>query len=289
MHLIFAFLFEEAEPLNKTILVVVLVALLLLIVFRQTIDFVEFVWIQYFISKPFFTHFYFKKSKLTPDQLYILETDFSFYQKLNHRKKTYFAHRVATFIAAHSFTGKSGVYVSNRHKVLIAATAIMLTFGYRTYLLKTLERFIIYPDAFYSTINKNLHKGEFNPAHKAIVFSWKDFLIGYKIDDDNFNLGIHEMVHAMHFEYLKPSNTSTSALIFMKHYNKMKKFLNQNTNYKQRLVSSKYLRSYAYTNNFEFIAVLIESFIETPTELKAQFPEIYNHVKNMLNFDFPGY
>jgi Mlc titration factor MtfA (ptsG expression regulator) len=246
---------------------------------------VEFLWVKYISPKPFFRHFYLIKKKLSSDQLYILKTEFSFYQNLNKKQKLYFEHRVARFIKEHEFKGRSGVFIQNQHKVLIASTAIMLTFGYRHYMIKSLKRFIVYPDVFRSKINKANHKGEFNPAYKAVIFSWKDFLEGYEIENDNFNLGIHEMVHAMHFDFLKPNNTSISAIIFSKHYKKLKKLIHTDINYRQRLISSRYLRNYAFTNNFEFLAVLIESFFETPEELKNQFPEIYTLMNKMLNFD----
>jgi hypothetical protein len=46
---------------------------------------------------------------------------------------------------------------------------------------------------------------------------------------------------------------------------------------------------YAFTNQFEFLAVVIESFIETPQEFKLQFPELYFKIRQMLNFNFAGY
>ena len=52
---------------------------------------------------------------------------------------------------------------------------------------------------------------------------------------------------------------------------------------------SKYFRSYAYTNQYEFIAAVIESFIESPAEFRGQFPQVYDKVKQMLNFNFAGY
>lgn len=280
-------LFQENLP--KVFLVTIMVIILLIIVFREVFSSIEFFWVQYISSKPFYNHLYFRKNKLSSDQAYILESEFSFYQKLNKKQKGYFSHRVSKYIQSHQFTGKSGVYINDRKRVLISATAIMLTFGYRDYNINTVKKFYIYPKVYYSKLNKTLHKGEFNPRYRLIVFSWEDFLYGYNVDNDNFNLAIHEFVHAMHFEYMKPNNTSISALIFMMHYNKLKKFLNKNSNYRDRLVASKYLRNYAFTNNFEFIAVLIESFFETPLELKTQFPEIYKNVKKMLNFNFSQY
>jgi len=239
--------------------------------------------------KPFFRHFYVVKRKLSINQIQVLETEFSFYQNLKPKEKRYFRHRVATFLKNNSFFGKSGVFIDDQKKVLVAATATMLTFGYRRYKLHVLDKVIIYPNVYYSKLNRAKHKGEFNPNYKAIIFSWEDFIQGYDVSNDNFNLGIHEFVHAMHYQFMHPNNESVNAIIFINNYNKLKSFLNKNEAYKARLVRSNYLRDYAFTNNWEFIAVLIESFIETPLELKTQFPEMYTHVRKMLNFNFRGY
>ena len=61
------------------------------------------------------------------------------------------------------------------------------------------------------------------------------------------------------------------------------------TKLKTDLVSSKFLRDYAFTNQFEFLSVILETFIESPEQFKSQFPSIYEKVKTMLNFNFPGY
>jgi Mlc titration factor MtfA (ptsG expression regulator) len=58
---------------------------------------------------------------------------------------------------------------------------------------------------------------------------------------------------------------------------------------KNKLITSDYFRKYAFENHYEFIAVLIESFIETPEEFKSEFPKIYNKIKTMLNFNFLHY
>ncbi len=285
MQLLYAIQDEKIDPIFVSVMSILLVAFIFIVVFRQVFGFVETFWVEHISPKPFYNHIYFIKQKLTDDQLYILESQFSFYQKLDKKKKRYFEHRVAKFIKSHSFKGRKGVYIDDQKKVLISATAIMLTFGYRDFIFKSLDKFLIYPKVFYSKLNNADHKGEFNPGYKAIVFSWEDFMQGYDIDNDNFNLGIHEIVHAMHFDYLRKSNTTITASIFINHYDKLKRFLNENPWYRDNLVKSKYLRSYAFNNNFEFIAVLIESFMETPLELRTQFPEIYDHVKKMLNFE----
>lgn len=283
------FIDEKMDYLFNHPLTAFFTLMVFMFVFYLLFDFAEFMWVKYISPKPFYRHLYLWKHKLTSDQAYILNTQFSFYQNLSPKQKIYFEHRVSRFIKQHQFQGRSGLYVNDQQIVLIASTAIMLTFGYRNYMIKSLKRFIIYPNVFRSKMNKAYHKGEFNPAYKAVVFSWKDFLEGYEIDNDNFNLGIHEIVHAMHFDFLKPKNDAISAIIFDHYYQKIKTLLHTDATYRQNLVSSKYLRNYAFTNNFEFIAVLVESFFETPEELNSQFPKLYSYVKKMLNFDFKGY
>lgn len=280
---------SDTNPLfGKLVTWFMLIAFTVFVVYK-VYCFLESLWVEYVNPKPFFRNFYIVKRKLTSKQLQILKTEFSFYNKLNKKDKSDFEHRLATFLKHHQFEGKSGFEINDRVKILIAATGIMLTFGYRSYKIPSVQRFLIYPEPFFSNMNKNYHKGEFNPAYKAIVLSWKDFLHGYDISNDNFNLGIHEYVHAMHFEYLRNRHGSLSSAIFVNAYNELRAFLDANDGYKHRLVASKYLRDYAYTNQFEFVSVLIESFMETPEEFNNQFPEMYSYVKQMLNFDFAGY
>lgn len=221
---------------------------------------------------------------MTKKQLHILESEFEFYQKLSPKLKKYFEHRVATFIEKFPFFGKEGLQITDQMKVLIASTAIMLTFGMRNYLFTIIDKIIIYPDVYYSKVNDNFHKGEFNPRMKAIVFSWKHFLEGYAISNDNLNLGLHEFSHVLHFQ--GQINSDTSATIFTATYEEIMEQVKRPNNYK-RLVESNYFRIYAFTNQFEFIAVILEHFFETPTQFQREFPELFEKVKVMINFSEP--
>jgi Mlc titration factor MtfA (ptsG expression regulator) len=238
-------------------------------------------------KRPFFVNFIIVPRKLTKTQLQIIEQEFTFYKKLNQKYKTQFIHRVARFINAKTFIGREDLEPTDEMKVLIASTAIMLTFGFKKYLIDLIDTIIIYPKIYYSNINETYHKGETNPKLKAIVFSWEDFKHGYKIGDDNLNLGIHEFGHAIHLNAF--SNNDVSSLIFNQGFQKLTDYLQNNEAVRQDLIVSKYFRAYAYTDHFEFFAVLLENFIETPSEFKSQFPELYNYIKQMLNFNFAGY
>jgi Mlc titration factor MtfA (ptsG expression regulator) len=236
--------------------------------------------------KPLYIHFYLSKKKLSQNQLVILK-NFSFYDRLKDKEQVYFEHRVANFIKDKTFIGRDGLSVSDEHKVLISATAVMLTFGFRDYFIGLIDKIFVYPKAFYSTINEEHHKGEFNPKLKALVLSWEDFLKGHIIGNDNLNVGIHEFAHAIHLNSIKERDVSST--IFKDSFKELTDLLSNDKPLRDKLIQSKYFRDYAYTNQFEFVAVLIEYFIESPQEFQINFPRIYDKVKQMLNFNFTEY
>lgn len=237
--------------------------------------------------KPFFVHFYIKLKRLTPKQRLILVHEFIFYKRLSNKEQQYFEHRVAAIIKDKTFIGRGNFEITDEVKILISSTAVMLTFGFRDFYIGLIDKIFVYPDAFYSNTNQDYHKGEFNPKLKALVLSWDDFEQGYNIGDDNLNLGIHEFAHAIHLNSIKEKDVSST--LFKDSFKELTSLLSANEILRKELIASKYFRAYAYTNQFEFLAVLIEYFIETPLEFKAQFPSIYVKVKQMLNFEFAGY
>lgn len=236
-------------------------------------------------NRPLFRH-YFVYKKLHPEQLGVLEKEFLFYQKLSPKYKRQFEHRVASFIKDKKFIGREEMIVTERMKVLIASVGIMLSFGRKNYDYGLIDYILIYPDEFYSTLNNSHHKGEFNPREKALVLSWKDFEKGYRITDDNLNLGIHEFMHAMQLEAKKGNDIDSSR--FSKQFQNILKQLTKQE-VKNKLDETRYFREYAFTNQYEFMAVLAEYFIESPKDFKTHFPRLYNYTQTMLNFRYAGY
>ena len=270
---------------DKNIVAVFLTALLLFILYLG-FRMIEMLYV-FKTHRPLYRHFYLKLRKLTPEQKAILEREFSFYQKLTPKEQSYFEHRLVNFIEDKDFIGRDALTISDQHKVLIGATGVMLTFGFRDYFIGLIDKIFVYPSEYYSHINDTEHKGEFNPKLKALVLSWEDFMFGYDIANDNLNLGIHEFSHAIFFNSRKERDVSSS--IFQDSYKELMDLLSNNEALRKELISTRYFRDYAYTNQFEFLAVVIESFIESPEEIRNKFPDIYAKVKQMLNFDFAGY
>lgn len=225
-------------------------------------------------------------AQFSETQRAIVSKEFSFYNKLTQKQQRVFEHRVLRFIRYHTFVGREDLFVTERMQLLISATAIMITFGFNRYLLSKFETILVYPAHYFSNITQQFHKGEANPSYKTIVFSWEDFEQGIKIENDNLNLGIHELTHALHFSFL--TERSYSASHFLKHYKLLLLSL-RNKEAQKRLIAMKYLREYGFENQYEFLSVLIEHFFETPDEFRSKLPNIYDRVKMMLNVDVAGF
>jgi Mlc titration factor MtfA (ptsG expression regulator) len=233
-------------------------------------------------NKPLYLYLYLFPKKLTKNQKLILENEFQFFKKLSNKKKIYFEHRVNRFINHYKFIGKEQIIVTDEMMIMIAGTYIMLTFGMRHYLINKFRAIIIYPTAYFSTSNQQYHKGEFNPIMKAVAFSWKDFVLGHQTTNDNLNLGLHEFAHVLHFHGMKSNDPS--AALFFDEFNKVITYFKDEKLNKMLSVND-YFREYAFENQFEFIAVILEHFFETPKLFKSKYPELYQYVSSMINFN----
>jgi len=273
------------EVENETILFIFL-ALFAIVIFYLSLKTIEMMYVMR-KKRPFYVHFYPLKKKLSEEQKNILNTQFSFYQRLNEKEKLFFEHRAAMFIKDKQFIGQKGTVVTEEMKVLISATAIMLTFGFRDFYIGLIDRILIFPEEFYSSMNNEYHQGEFNPKLKALVLSWPHFKKGFDIENDNLNLGIHEFTHAIHLNSIKERDVSSN--IFQDSFKELTNLLTSQEELRDSIIKTKYFRNYAYTNQYEFLAVIIEHFIESPKDLQVQFPQIYSKVRQMLNFNFAGY
>ena len=276
----------EVNPTFRLVMLIIFFVGLAVVLLSKFYAFFESIYASKY-KKPFFLNAIVFKKELTNRQQSVLKNEFGFYNKLNNREQEVFRHRLATFINKKKFIGRDGLFVDEEMKTLISATAIMLTFGFRNYLIELIDKVIIYPTAYYSNLNETYHKGETNPQLRSIVFSWEDFKKGHHIGDDNLNLGIHEFGHAIHLNAF--GKTDISSEIFRDGFNKLASYLQEHKMVRDSLTTSKYFRAYAYTNQFEFFAVLLENFIETPNDFKGTFPELYDYMKQMLNFNFAGY
>lgn len=123
--------------------------------------------------------------------------------------------------------------------------------------------------------------GEVNPRAGMIILSWHHFVQGYGDLDDGYNVAIHEMAHAIHFENL----IKNDEVAFLDQH--ALSSLAQITNRELPKINRgrHLLRSYAGTNQYEFFAVTLEYFFEKPVELNAEIPDLYQTIAALLRQD----
>ncbi|WP_299255376.1 zinc-dependent peptidase [uncultured Aquimarina sp.] len=272
---------EKPEPRIPEFLGIILAVGIVSICLYYVSRYLETVYAKFY-KKPFFVHFYLGPKKLPTHLLSFLKTN-TLYNQLDKRRKGYFEHRVVRFLENTKFVGREGLIIDDDKRMQITMMVIRLTFGMRNYLLEYVDTIILYPSSYYSILNKTENNGEFNPRSKALVLSWEHFKIGNLHQQDGVNLGIHEITHAIHYCSLKSNNISSE--IFHDTFLELEKHLSS-VELRNKIIESKVLREYAFTDKFEFIAVLVEVFMESPEKLKEQFPDIYAYVGRMLNFRY---
>ena len=203
---------------------------------------------------------------------------FHYYKQLTNEGKDIFFNRLLKFMYSKEFKGKQGLEVTDEMKVLISASAVQLTFGLKRFRLQNLDNIHVYPKSFYFGLDKREFKGATSQGGNMYL-SWEDFKDGYLDPNDRYNLGLHEMSHALKLDVLMSSR-------FDAHFGSyLDEWLEISTKEFERMKhgSPSFLRSYAKTNKHEFFAVCVEHFFECPEEFRKALPDVYNHLVILLN------
>lgn len=216
------------------------------------------------------------------ERLFILNFLKPFYDLTPLQRKEFLV-RFAWFKSKKHFVFYGNIENKEEIKAYVAASAVLLTLGLRNYRFeKSIKRVIVYPSKYYSKISKNHHVGEYNPRLRTLVFSAESLKDGFEIPNDNINLGIHEVAHALMIETFKKNNFEAERFQFG--LAKVKELFDDES-FSFRLSESSYFRDYGKTNFVEFFAVATENFVETPSQFKKDFPNLYEIVRRMLNLD----
>ena len=225
---------------------------------------------------------YLLTSRLKPHYKEVLIEKFGYYHHLNDQDKSIFEKRVQKFINIKEFVPRGGIkHITVEMKVLIAASAIQLTFGYPSIYFMHFRKIILYKTDYYSNITQKYHQGEVN-TRGFIILSWVNFVKGYNEAGSGRNLGLHELAHALKIENAIRNNEYN----FIDE-NSLKSFyrLAKHEIEKIRLEGSSFFRSYAGTNVHEFFAIVVENFFERPEQFYRYDQELYLVTTQLLKQD----
>lgn len=220
----------------------------------------------------------FRKNRQSIDVL--LNDRFLYYRHLSPLARNLFMAHLCKVMGKVAFTGHAGLVVTEELKICVIFAQIQLTFGMKLFFFERFRRYILYPETFYSRFFNSDLKGLTSGAG-FMTLSWADFQEGYLVHNDNYNLGLHEMAHALRLEL--ETTRETGLMVQLRSDEMDRRFL------EERVLAAGgipgLLRDYAYVNDEEFFSVCVEYFFEVPELLKQHKPEIYGLLSRMLNQD----
>lgn len=218
------------------------------------------------------------KQELEEYRQYIVP-HFSYFNELTDLGKERFLQRVFWFRRKKQFHYER-VLAEPQMPVLISACAVQITFGLRKYRMPYFKHIYILPDQYTYGLNTQPWQGHVN--RQGIHLSWKHFMHGYKVHGDRYNVGLHEMAHALVY------------VNFLGTFGRDRYFTEQFVQYKQKaesmLPALKKMNCNLFTpqaahNYHECWAESVELFFENPLELYQHYPDLYNLIKALLNQD----
>ncbi len=202
----------------------------------------------------------------------ILLDDFYFYNKLSAYKKKEFEKRVQHFLTNKTFVGGNGFIVTERMKVMIAATAVLILFGRKAFSLSSFDRIEVYED---ETIELDVMRKK-----RIIQISWSQFEHGFDFVTNGYNPGLKIMAMALDLEHQLGEDS-----IFNRHTYKTFHQIYKEEAQKYILSGKSKYDNYNRVDRNEYFGVAIEYFFERPEHFYANQPGMYLALSKLLRQD----
>ncbi len=208
---------------------------------------------------------------------FIIGSLFTYFNDLPKEAKWKFVKRAHQF-RKHKKFHFIGLENNEETAILVSSSAVQVTFGLKNYQLSYFKDIYILADAYHMDNDDKLYIGHVAPD--GIYLSWKHFLYGYSYKNDNINVAVHEMAHALLY------NNFFAQYGIDPHFRLNYERFSTSTGPILADVIAKrrsYLRSYAFSNMHEFWAVSVEAFFENPEGLMHNMPDLYEALSHVLN------
>lgn len=123
----------------------------------------------------------------------MLESRLPFYQRLSEPQQLQFRQRTAMYMHAHEFRAQGMETMPMDLKAIIAATAVMVSFGQEDFLMEPYEHIIVYPHPFPSPqFPEHWHTSEIYDEDGVILFSAEQLMLSFLQPQKYFNIALYE-------------------------------------------------------------------------------------------------
>lgn len=209
----------------------------------------------------------------------IISKRLPYFTKLAPELKDRFLQRTRDFMAAKTFLIKSNEPFLDM-PVLLSATAVQLSFGLTNYLMPHFQYIRVFKEAYFAKGTTRVLAG--HVFGNTITLAWDEFLDGNNDCTDGANVGLHEMAHALYYQYTVADLFKSKT--FETHFNEVMAEGKEIYDLK-RTHPSGLFSDYPYTNLQEFWAESVELFFERPADLQHENPDLYQDLQQILRQD----
>ncbi|OHU87429.1 MULTISPECIES: M90 family metallopeptidase [Pseudoalteromonas] len=230
-----------------------------------------------------------------PDRQVLLQY-MPIYRAMTDADRVALERHVAWFLGEKRILGRDGLRVNRAMELIVAADACLLVLNQSWPLYPNVKEVLLYPSSYYVpqtsqdaaglvNYHTSVRQGESWPGG-TLVLSWHDVLEGNRLPGDGHNLVFHEFAHQLDQQTGQTNGTpqlpskqdyADWARVFNRAYSNLK----SHVAYQMPHV----MHSYGATNEAEFFAVLTETFIEKPAQLRDYDPELYRLLMRYFKFD----
>jgi Mlc titration factor MtfA (ptsG expression regulator) len=164
--------------------------------------------------------------------------------------------------------------------ILISAVAVQLTFKLEKYLFNFFKDIYVLKDDYHYGFYSRPFEGHVD--HSGIYLSWDKFIKGVKGLTPNWNMGLHEMGHALAYvNFISQTEEDKHFKKEFKNFSKVARPIFESMQNGRKNL----LGDYAGTNYHEFWAVSVEVFFENPIRMRHEMPELYAAMSSLLRQD----
>ncbi|WP_286267855.1 zinc-dependent peptidase [Thalassotalea atypica] len=203
---------------------------------------------------------------------------------------------IQVFVHEKNFVGCNGVIITDEIKITIAAQACLLLLNRKTDYYPKLQTILVYPRAFIKqqqntngvgvqSIQQKVLAGESWEFGK-VVLSWQDTIVGAEIPDDGQNVVIHEFAHQLDQENGKANGAPI--LGKAQSYAQWSAAFSTQFSLLQKQAAQGHpslFDHYGASEPAEFFAVASEVFFERSQQFYAQFPTLYQQLREYYHVD----
>ncbi|NML22906.1 zinc-dependent peptidase [Pseudoflavitalea sp. G-6-1-2] len=208
----------------------------------------------------------------------VLQSQFPFFNKLSMEQRKLFAARVYLFSKSKNFHFL-GMETNADISTLVSAAAIQLTFGLPEFRFSYFEDIFIIKTAY--TVGESNVPWAGHVTPQGIYVAWDHVQRGYATENDGYNVGLHEMAHAMEYELAFGAYAEDPKLGYR--FTQLKLWMNENILNRTASDNSFLFSEQGRNNVHECWAESVELFFEKPAELRQAYPDLYERISLLLN------